>query len=274
MMFFASCTQEQIDDLLEQKPEVAFVQGEGLTSTSVNILVGDELTFQVKFAPNSGSESALANFNFAITKDNGTTVVDENPEFKANEENIYEYTYKFDAAGNYIITATVTDAASKVNAAVINIACVEPTVEGMGTFVGDLGVQGHVTSDPFGDQQINQDYDFRDTITMVLGALDADNRVQGTLYIGGPHETQTPVAIQGTKAGDVITFDEFHFNKTLNLITDVIVDLKVNMTGTFNSEGTLLYFEGTTEGQGSANFITFVFTVNMEGTVDGYGEKQ
>lgn len=275
MMFFASCTQEQIDDLLEQKPEVAFVAGEGLTAASTNVEVGAELKFQVKFAPNSGSESPLANFNFAITKDDGTTVVDVNPEFTASAENTFEKTYKFETAANYIITATVTDEAGKVNVATMNIACVEPVVEGLGTFVGDLGVHGHVVSEQIIEgQEIDQDYDFRDTITLVLGALDAENRVQGTLYIGGPHETQTPVAIQGTLQGDVITFDEFHFNKTLNLITDVIVDLKMQMTGTFSNEGTMLRFEGTTEGQGDANFITFVFTVTMTGDVDGFGEKQ
>ena len=275
MMFFASCTQEQIDELLEQKPEVAFVQGEGLTSVSTSILVGDELKFQVKFAPNSGSESELTNFNFAITKDDGTTIVDENPEFTANEENTYEYTYTFAAAGNYIVTATVTDAATKANAAVINIACVEPTVEGLGTFVGDLGIAGHAASEEIvGDFALDEDFDFRDTITMVLGALDAENRVQGTLYVGGPHETQVPVSIQGTLAGDVITFDEFHFTKTLNLTTEVVVDFKLNMTGTFSNEGTMLNFEGTAEGEGNVNLITFVYTVNAEGTVTGYGEKQ
>lgn len=271
MMFFASCTEEQIDDLLQQKPEIAFVQGEGLTATSTNVVVGTELSFQVKFAPNSGSESTLANFNFAITKDNGSTIVDVNPEFEYDKENLFDYTYTFAEAGNYIITATVTDADSKVNIATLNISCVNPTVEGLGTFAGNLNIQGHVKSNELvGYEVIDEDYTFDPThVELVLGALEEAGRVSATFYI-----EETPVTLEGTKDGNTINFDEFHFFKNFEKVITVTLDLTIkNMTAVIDGDN--LTLNGEAVGSGSTPIMIIGdYKIDMTGTIDGTLTKQ
>ena len=67
MMFFASCTQEQIDEVMAQKPTVEFMSDEGLTSgdriaaAGLTILTeGRRVTLYSETAPQGADPVAAA----------------------------------------------------------------------------------------------------------------------------------------------------------------------------------------------------------------------
>ena len=270
LMFFASCTQEVIDDIMAQKPTVEFVAEEGYISGNTGVYFNEEeLNFKVKVAPNSGSEAALSHFDFSITDMTGATVVNENPEItKPNEENIFEFTFKPTYPSTYVVTATITDANGKVNLVKVVVDCVEPVVEGIGTFSGMININGHITSNEIaGQQAYDQDYNLENlATTLTLGAVDEENRVSATLDIDG-----TPVTIYGTMVDGAITFDEFQFNKTINLFVDVTLDLKMNMNGVLADD--VLTLSGTAVGSGKTQVVLVFLEVNFDGTIDGSLEK-
>ena len=141
LMTFASCTQEVIDDIMAQKPVAEFVAGDGLISVNTSVYLGETLNFKVKVAPNSGSESELAHFDFSITNLTGATVFNENPEItNPAGENFFEFAYTPTAASTYAVTATVTDKAGKANVVTVVVDCVEPVIEGLGTYEIDIDV--------------------------------------------------------------------------------------------------------------------------------------
>ena len=268
LMTLASCTQEQIDEIMAQKPVVEFVSGDGLISGDNSYYLGTELNFKVKVAPNSGSESPLVNFDFSITDLTGATVFNSKPEFTdPNGENLFEFSFTPETASTYTVTATLTDQANKVNiaTAVINIA--QPVVAEMGTFNGTLSIMGHVTTNEVQGQSYDQDENFENLpVTIALGAIDENNRVSATIEIEG-----TPVTIYGTMVENTITFDEFHFHKTISLIVDITLDLLMNITGTLEND--VLTLSGTANGTGSAMVILVQLTANYQGTIEGTLEK-
>lgn len=269
MMFFASCTQEVIDDIMAQKPTVEFVSGEGLVSGNTSVYVGEVLNFKVKVAPNSGSESELNHFDFSITDLTGATVFNQNPEFTdPNGENFFEFSFTPDRASTYAVTASVTDKAGKSNVATITVDYVEPVVEGIGTFAGTITLTGHITSNEIaGQPAYDQDLDPEELATTIrLGAIGEDNRVSATLDIDG-----SPVTLYGTKDGNNITFDEFHFNKTINLVVDVNLDLVMNLTGVLDDN--TLSLTGTATGQGRALVFVAYLEVDFDGNIAGTLEK-
>lgn len=268
MMTFASCTQEVIDDIMAQKPEVEFVTGEGLVSANTSIYLGEELNFKVRVAPNSGSESELAHFDFSITDLTGATVFNQNPEFtNAAGENTFEFTFTPQAASTYAVIATVTDKAGKANVAKVVVDCVEPVLEGLGTFTGEIDILGHVSTNEVIGYTYDNDYNMEGLATILtLGAIDEDNRVSATLEIDG-----TPVTLYGTMVEGTITFDEFHFNKTISITVDVTLDLVMNMTGVLQDD--VLTLSGTAIGAGSTMVTVLQITANYNGTIEGSLEK-
>ena len=268
LMTFASCTQEVIDDIMAQKPEVEFVTGEGLVSANTSIYLGEELNFKVRVAPNSGSESELAHFDFSITDLTGATVFNQNPEFtNAAGENTFEFTFTPQAASTYAVIATVTDKAGKANVAKVVVDCVEPVLEGLGTFTGEIDILGHVSTNEVIGYTYDNDYNMEGLATILtLGAIDENNRVSATLEIDG-----TPVTLYGTMVEGIITFDEFHFNKTISITVDVTLDLVMNMTGVLQDD--VLTLSGTAIGAGSTMVTVLQITANYNGTIEGSLEK-
>ena len=268
LMTFASCTQEVIDDIMAQKPEVEFVTGEGLVSANTSIYLGEELNFKVRVAPNSGSESELAHFDFSITDLTGATVFNQNPEFtNAAGENTFEFTFTPQAASTYAVIATVTDKAGKANVAKVVVDCVEPVLEGLGTFTGEIDILGHVSTNEVIGYTYDNDYNMEGLATILtLGAIDENNRVSATLEIDG-----TPVTLYGTMVEGTITFDEFHFNKTISITVDVTLDLVMNMTGVLQDD--VLTLSGTAIGAGSTMVTVLQITANYNGTIEGSLEK-
>lgn len=264
LMTFASCTQEVIDDIMAQKPVAEFVAGDGLISVNTSVYLGETLNFKVKVAPNSGSESELAHFDFSITNLTGATVFNENPEItNPTGENFFEFAYTPTAASTYAVTATVTDKAGKANVVNVVVDCVEPVIEGLGTFAGAIDILGHVTTNEVIGYTYDADYNMEQlATTLTLGVVDANNRVSATLEIDG-----TPVTLYGTLAEGTITFDEFHFNKTISITVDVTLDLVMNMTGVLADN--VLTLSGTATGTGSTMVLVAQVTANYEGTVNG-----
>lgn len=264
LITFAGCTQEQIDDLMAQKPTVEFVSGEGYISASNSYYLGTELNFKVKVAPNSGSESPLTNFEFSITDRSGATVFNSTPELTdPNGENFFELSYTPEVASTYTITAKVTDQATKVNMATLIIDIAQPVVAEMGTFNGTLNINGHVTTNEVAGQAYNQDENFENLpVNIVLGAIDDNNRISATIEIDG-----TPATLYGTLENDIITFDEFHFNKTISLVVDVTLDLVMNITGTLEND--VMTLNGTAAGTGSALVLFVTLNANYDGTLEG-----
>ena len=269
LMFFASCTQEQIDDIMAQKPVVEFVSGEGYISGNTGVYVGETLNFKVKVAPNSGSEAALSHFDFSVTDATGATVFNDNPEFTdPNGENYFEYVLTPEYASTFVVTATVTDVNGKANFVNVVVNYVEPVTEGIGTFSGIINIMGHVTTNEVVGYTYDGDYNI-DTLatTLTLGVVGDDNRVSATLDIDG-----TPVTLYGTMdENNTITFDEFHFNKTITITVDVTLDLTMNMTGVLEND--VLTLSGTAVGSGKTQVIVLVVEANFEGTIDGSLEK-
>ena len=264
LMTFASCTQEVIDDIMAQKPVAEFVAGDGLISVNTSVYLGETLNFKVKVAPNSGSESELAHFDFSITNLTGATVFNENPEItNPAGENFFEFAYTPTAASTYAVTATVTDKAGKANVVTVVVDCVEPVIEGLGTFAGAIDILGHVTTNEVVGYTYDADYNMEQlATTLTLGVVDENNRVSATLEIDG-----TPVTLYGTLAEGTITFDEFHFNKTISITVDVTLDLVMNMTGVLADD--VLTLSGTAAGTGSTMVLVAQVTANYEGTVNG-----
>ena len=264
LMTFASCTQEVIDDIMAQKPVAEFVAGDGLISVNTSVYLGETLNFKVKVAPNSGSESELAHFDFSITNLTGATVFNENPEItNPAGENFFEFAYTPTAASTYAVTATVTDKAGKANVVTVVVDCVEPVIEGLGTFAGAIDILGHVTTNEVVGYTYDADYNMEQlATTLTLGVVDENNRVSATLEIDG-----TPVTLYGTLAEGTITFDEFHFNKTISITVDVTLDLVMNMTGVLADN--VLTLSGTATGTGSTMVLVAQVTANYEGTVNG-----
>ena len=269
LMFFASCTQEQIDDIMAQKPVVEFVSGEGYISGNTGVYVGETLNFKVKVAPNSGSEAALSHFDFSVTDATGATVFNDNPEFTdPNGENYFEYVLTPEYASTFVVTATVTDVNGKANFVNVVVNYVEPVTEGIGTFSGIINIMGHVTTNEVVGYTYDGDYNI-DTLatTLTLGVVGDDNRVSATLDIDG-----TPVTLYGTMdENNTITFDEFHFNKTITITVDVTLDLTMNMTGVLEND--VLTLSGTAAGSGKTQVIVLVVEANFDGTIDGSLEK-
>lgn len=265
LLTFASCNPDEL-----AKPTVQFISGEGYTAGSTSVYVGSELSFLVKIAPSSLGETALSHFDFSITNLTGETIFNDNPEIDdVYDENHYEYTYTFDVASTYLVTATVTDATGKFKSAAITINVALPIESELGTYDGLISINGHATTSEVVGYTYDDDYDMTDLpITVTLGAIDDENYVVANIEIDG-----NPVSLYGNLKDGVITFEEFHFIKTINLIVDVNIDLIMDITGTFEEDGTLT-IEGTTTGTGSTQLpLGSTLEATYNGNISGNLEQ-
>lgn len=272
LMFFASCTQEVIDDIMAQKPTVEFVSGEGLFSGNTGVYVGTELNFKVRVEPNSGSLAELTHFDFSIADLAGNVVFNENPAIeKPAEENFFEFSFTPEYASTYAVTASISDKAGKANVATVVIDYVEPISEGIGTYSGTITLSGHITSNEIaGHETYDMDMDPEELATTItMGTVGEEGRVRATFDIDG-----TPVSLYGTMGEDgvTITFDQFHFNKTISLFVNVTLDLAMDLVGTLG-ENDVLTLTGTAVGSGKTQVLIAFLEVNFDGTIEGSLEK-
>ena len=271
LMFFASCTQEVIDDIMAQKPTVEFVSGEGFISGNTGAYIGTQLNFKVRIAPNTSSESELAHFDFSITDLAGNTVFNENPEItNPASDSTFSFSFTPATASTYAVTATVTDKAGKSNVAMLTVDYVEPISESIGTYTGTITLSGHIKSNEIaGYQTYDQDMDPEELATTItIGSVGENGHVRATLDIDG-----TPVSLYGTMAEDgTITFDTFNFSKTINLFVDVTLNLTMELTGRIG-EDDVLTLEGPANGSGKTQVFIAYLEVNFEGNIEGRLEK-
>lgn len=273
VFFLASCTQEQIDDFLEKKPNVAFVEAEGFVSSNTTVLVDTELSFQVKASPNSGSHSPLAHINFSITDINGNTVKDVNPTIEdPTGETVFTETFSTQKASTFLVTATVTDEAGKVNIAEVTVTIMNPIVAEIGLFRGTLDITGRVTTDGAiiaGAAPLDEPLDIGDIVTKITLGATEDDKISAMIDIDG-----TPVIFEATRDGNNLVFDEFVFNKSINLYgVDIALDITINMTGVLEDD--ILTLDGTATGTGDITVLGINVHVNLvDGIITGVLEKQ
>lgn len=272
-LFFASCTQEQIDDFLEKKPNVAFMEAEGCISSNTSVLSGAELSFQIKASPNSGSHSPLTNINFSVTDIHGTTVksVDQTIEDPSGET-IFTESFTTEKASTYAIIATVTDEDGKVNAAEITVTFLNPVVAEIGVFKGNLDITGRVTTDGGiieGMNPIDEPLDIGDIVTRITLGSTEDDRINAMIDIDG-----TPVVFEATRDGNNLVFDEFVFNKGIDLYgVDIYLDITINMTGVLEDD--TLTLDGIATGQGVIKVVGINVHVNLlDGVITGVLQKE
>ena len=269
MMFFASCTQEQIDEILAQKPTVEFVSEEGYIHGNTSVYVGTELNFKVKVAPNSSSQSELAHFDFSITDLSGATVFNENPDIaNPTGENFFEFSLTPTVATTFAVTATITDKAGKANVAAITVDYVQPVIEGMGSFHGIININGHVTTNELVGYTYDDDYTIEDLeTTITLGTVDDNNHVSATLVID-----DSPITLYGTMNGNNITFNEFHFFRTINISDiDVTIDLVMNVIGVLEND--VLTLSGQAVGSGKTQILIAWLEADFDGVIEGSLDK-
>lgn len=271
MMFFASCTQEQIEDFMAQKPEVEFVAEEGFISGNCGVYFGTELNFKVTVAPNGSSESELSSFDFSIVDQHGNVVFNQKPEFE-NPAGENTFTFKFtpEAASLYGVTATITDQAGKSNAAVLSIDYVIPVEPGVGVFEGTVNLTGHVTSNAVAGQTIDETKTFENLATTItLGELNEEtNRLMATIEVDG-----TPVTLEATMIDNEINFDRCIYYRTMPVeiggipFASLVLDLAVDLTATIDNG--VMTLGGTAVGSGKAYALITVLEANFDGTMDG-----
>ena len=264
MMFFASCTEEALDNLLSQKPTIEFVADNGYISSNSSFYVGTELNFEVKIAPNSSTGSELAHLDFSIADMGGQTVYNENPDIEEpTGENVFTFSYVSETPSTYVVTATITDQAGKANVISVVVDYVEPVVAEMGIYEGLLTINAHLTSNEVLSQTYDDDVTYDDLpVSLALGAINEDGGIRATLEIEG-----VPASLYGVMEDNVITFDRFTFYKSINLIVDITIDLEMDLVATLN--GNEMALEGTASGSGKTTVILSTFKVDMTGDIVG-----
>lgn len=267
LMFFASCDPE----LLEQKPEVQFVEGEGFYTHNIGVRLGTELKFKVRVAPNSGSESELKSVEFIITNANNERVFEEHPVIEnPAAETDFVFSYTPNKLSAYTVTVNVADEAGKTNIAAIVVGCFENVQAGeFGAFRGDMDLHGYVSSNEIAGHETYQheEVEVNDVpVTVTLGEVDGDN-----IHIGLDVE-DSYVALWGKWENNTVTILNIDFYKAINLFVSVSVHFNTNITGVIEND--VMTLSGTAEGNGTAQVVAAKLEVSFEeGSLEGELQK-
>lgn len=268
VMFFASCTEEMIDDLLAKKPNVEFVEDEHATSAQTyGIYVNETIAFNVRVSPNEESAAGLSEFIFTIQKSNqeNTVVFEDRQTIKDDIYSVHVFKEVFEAteAGNYVINAIVKDEAGAENIAIAYLDVAAPIAEPLGTFTGNLKMSGAVNvSNPLTGSYDEVDLTPMDVVTSVqVGETGENGMCEVIIDIDG-----NLVTLQCKKDGDSFIFNNFTFTKPLdlNLFT---IDFNIEVTemvGLMHDD--VMSITAVAKGNGSyQQLITGTMDGNMEG---------
>lgn len=260
-MFFTSCDPGAFDELLEQKPNIVFIEEEGYAMNNNTVYTESELRFKIKAWPNETSGKPLKTYLFVINDSNGTILHQESRDLTGSEAGEMEFieTYIPKTPMTLEITATVTDEVGKKNTATMVITAVLPPTEDevIGTFFGNIKINCDVTSDTpaIDGNQIN----IEEKGEMRLSAT-ADNQAQASFTIDN-----TEIILTGIRNGNKFTFDQFEYSTVVSLVMDIDIVLNINMVGVL--EDGVLTVEGDVEGHGSTlfNMVQATLLGNIEG---------
>ena len=263
ILFFASCEEQNFDDILSQKPSVAFLSGEDYCYENGNYYVGTELQFKIQATPNSHSEAALLGFNFSIDDASNHNLADTS--FSVDTDTVlFISSFQFVEAGTYVVSATVTDTAGKINTAELLISIIDPTADEIAKYSGYVNIVGDIVYDSttIQDQHVVQD-SMPTTISLNHGSQ--ENEVVAIVGIEG-----TPYPVSCVQEGNQISFDSFHITRTLpgaNLELDIVI----SMVGTLEDD--VLTIEGPVTGTGDLNLFILAIHADMTGRIDGVLQK-
>lgn len=259
---FTRC-EDNMDDLLSQKPEIEFLAEEGYCHADGNFYVNTEINFMIQATPNTSSKSPLASFNFSIIDLNGNDLVDESITV-ASDTLLVTKSFSSAKEGTYLITATVTDAAGKVNAAEIHVTLIDPNAGVIGRYEGAVDIAGEVVFDTLLPQQ----HVTLDSLhaCIILSSSTEPDMVNAIFEIEGE-----PYSVQCHKNGNQLEMEEIHLTRVLAEINNLQLDFLINITGTL--DGDRLEISGPAIGTGQMNFLIFNVHANMEGQIEGVLEK-
>lgn len=263
VMFFASCDPEAFGDLLEQKPNIAFVEEEGYPINNSTVYSGTELRFKVQASPNETSGSPLKTFLFIINDSNGTIIFQDSKELTSAESGTVEFTEVFvpKMETTLEITATVTDEVGKKNTAVMVITSIAPPSadDFIGNFKGNVRINCDVVSDTpaIDGEQIDLD----EEVEITLNANE-NNEAHATFIID-----ETEIILTGERVGNKFIFDRFEYSTVVNLVTDININLNITMTGILDND--VLSVTGDVAGDGTTPDLFNLIQATLNGTMEG-----
>lgn len=274
-LFFASCNEENIDDLLGKSPQVEFVKEADHPGDAYSLLVGESITFKVRIAPGEKSDAALEDYIFTI-KDNSDAVVFEDRQSITEDRyspHFFDETFLADKAGNYTVTAIVRDDTGAENIAAVYLDCATPIIEEIGSFKGTVALSGNLVIDNPLTGPTETALDPTDVELVVkMGNTNEDGVAEVQLTIDG-----SIVTLQCRKEEDRYVFDEFHFTKPIDLLSLATVDFDIeitNMVGVL--DGDILNLTADAKGNGSCEVVLMLpvtVTADLDGGMEGSLDK-
>lgn len=259
---FTRCV-DNMDDLLAQKPEIAFLNEEGYCHADGNYYVGTEIEFKVQAMPNATSESPLVAFNFSIVDLNGNSLVDESATV-TTDTLLVTKCFTSQKEGTYVVTATVTDSLGKVNAAELRITLVDPNAGAIGRYEGYVNIAGDVVFDTLlPQQQLDLDSLFA---RVVLSEGSAPDEVVAIVEIEG-----APYSLTCHQQDGQLIMDEIHLTRVLTDLNNLELHFTIDMVGTL--EGDRLQISGPVTGTGELNLLLLRVHATMSGQIDGTLER-
>lgn len=261
VLFFTSCDPESFGELLEQKPNIVFIEDEGYAMNNSTVYTGSELRFKIKAWPNETSGKPLKTYLFVINDSNGNIIHQDTRDLTGSDTEEMEFLETFvpKMTTTLEITATVTDEVGKKNTAAMVITTVLPPTqdEVIGTFFGNIKINCDVTSDTPAIDGNQVDIEEKGEIKL---SANADNQAQASFTID-----DTEIILTGVRDGDKFTFNQFEYTTVVSLVMDIDIVLHINMTGVL--DGDHLIVTGDAEGQGSTlfNMVQATLLGNIEG---------
>ena len=216
-----------------------------------------------RIRPNANSKSPLYQYNFSITDLNGHDLVNET-DHVWSDTLLVTKSFITEKAGTYIITASVTDTAEKVNTAVLNVTLIDPAAGQIGKYEGYVNISGEVVFDTlFPQQQLQQD---SIKTSIILSEGDAPDEINAIVEIEGE-----PYSVVCHQHDGQLDMDEIHLTWTFAELNNLELHFIINMVGILNEDR--LEISGPATGTGTMQILFFSATANMEGQIDGVLEK-
>lgn len=263
VLFFASCDEGTMEDILAQKPNIVFLNEEGYCHADCNEYVNTELHFLIQATPNANSKSPLYQYNFSITDLNGHDLVNET-DYVRSDTLLVTKSFITEKAGTYIITASVTDTAEKVNTAVLNITLIDPFAGQIGKYEGYVNISGEVVFDTiFPQQQLQQD---SIKTSIILSEGNAPDEINAIVEIEGE-----PYSVVCHQHDGQLDMEEIHLTRTFAELNNLELHFFINMVGILNEDR--LEISGPATGTGTMQILFFSANATMEGQIDGVLEK-